>query len=98
MTSRAQVFCDKRGNRFIVPSYIVDIDGDVSGSDSILQAMTMSNALRGEVTLEKEWLYFERNLFPHVSTELISSAFLHGAATVYMFAGPIFDEIVKEDI
>lgn len=92
--AKTQSFTDRDGNRFIIPSYIIyDDDEDApSGYDITCKAMTLSLALGSDVSLDKGWFEFDEYNFPHVSTELRSNRFLHGACTVYMFEGPLFDD------
>ncbi len=96
--AKTQAFSDRDGNRFIIPSYIIyeDDEDAPSGFDVISKAMTLAISLGSSVKLEQGWFTFDEYDFPHVSIELRSSAFFHGACTAYAFEGPLFDEIAKE--
>lgn len=96
--AKTQSFTDKDGNRFIVPSFVIypEDDDAPSGYDITCKAMTFSLALGSDVSLDKDWFEFDENNFPHVSTELRSNRFFHGACTTCVFEGPLFDEAMKE--
>ncbi len=97
--AKTQSFIDRDGNRFIIPSYIIyeDDENAPSGYDVITQSMTFALAMGSEVELEKDWFVFDEYKFPHISIELRSNKFLHGACTAYAFEGPLFDKIAKEN-
>jgi hypothetical protein len=89
--ARTQSFTDDKGNRFIFPSMIIypDDEKSMAAHDVTLKAMTLSIALRAD--LDNDWLEFDPEHFPHVSTIAGHHNFMHGGATVYLFAGPEFD-------
>lgn len=93
--AKTQSFTDRDGNKFIIPSYIIyDEDENApSGYDIMCKAMTLSLALGSDVKLNEGWFSFDEYNFPHVSIELLSNRFLHGACTAYVFEGPLFNEI-----
>ena len=97
--AKTQSFTDRNGNRFIIPSYIIyeDDENAPSGFDVIAKSMTLSLSLGSEVKLDQGWFIFDEYNFPHISIELRSSAFLHGACTAYAFEGPLFEEVLKEN-
>ena len=90
--ARTQSFTDDKGNRFIFPGLIIWPDGSgPSGSDLILRAMTLSQALR--VKLDADWLRFDPTAFPHIVASAGHRNFAHGSEDVWLFAGPEFDAV-----
>lgn len=89
--ARTKAFTDDKGNRFVFPSLVIYPGRDEpTGSDVILQSMTLSTMLN--LTVDQDWFEFDPDHFPHVSMHAQHRSFLHGAATVLMFAGPRFEE------
>lgn len=88
-----KAFTDSSGNRFIYPS-MVRWPGDEecdrpSKADLILQAMSLELALGA--TADKGWFEFDPANFPNLRTEVLHPRFMHGGATVLLFAGPVFE-------
>lgn len=93
-----KAFTDSRGNRFIYPSMIrwpQDNEEDrPTKCDLILQAMSISMATGTKA--DEDWFEFDPAVFPHIKTEILHPSFMHGGATVLMFAGPVFDAAVAD--
>ena len=84
---------DDKGNRFVIPSYIIRTDGEdvkYTKTDILLNVMAVCQATH---TNYDDWMELDLENFPHVVTEMGSRAFQHGYCTVWLFEGPIFDEI-----
>lgn len=95
MTARTKVFRDEYGNRCIFPKLIILEDAEApSASDVILEAMSLGMHLKLEV--EEDWFEFDPHNLPHVRAHATHSKFLFGAATVLVFEGPKFQEILEE--
>lgn len=87
----------KDGNRFTFRS-LCDFYNDPdrkSVTDFWADSLGLSMALGAE--LEPEWLEFDQNHFPHVVGDLMSGAFMHGAATAMILSGPWFDETMADN-
>lgn len=89
------VFSDDRGNRFVFPS----IRKDGEKSIDWWQCRTLSLAIG--LTEEPERLVVPEVdgawQFTHIKTEIAHRGFAHGAASVYLISGPVFDEIAGEE-
>lgn len=87
-------FLDKDGNAYIFPKLIQwGRDDDISSLD--MNAWARNICMMTE--LEMEHFEFDPDHLPHVKGELGSRAFEHGAATCLIIAGPVFEEIRKEN-
>lgn len=92
-----KAFTDDKGNRFIFPSFIIWPDKEAQHTnpakhDLTLRAMGLEVAISG-LRADEGWFEFDPARFPHVRTDIGSRAFLHGGATVMLFAGPEFDAL-----
>lgn len=100
MKAKTVAFTDHLGNRFIYPSLIIWPDKeaeftDPSESDILLQGMTFSLATKTKV--DGELFEFDPETFMHLQTDIYHRSFMHGGATVYLFAGPRFEKYLEEN-
>ena len=96
---KARVFRDPDQNRFTFSTLIVDEadENRRSDFDVLGEAMMLSFAMGTTMTLEKEWVEFDRDHFPHVACDLNGNMFVHGRATAYVFEGPLFESAKNAD-
>jgi hypothetical protein len=94
--AKTYVFTDPNGNRMIFPSMLIrDNDPDAPLVTSLFFQQLMictATGLKCDAELEE----FDLEAFPHVNTMILSGGFAHGGATVYLFAGPKFDEVLNQ--
>jgi len=94
--AKTKSFTDDKGNRMIFPAMIIRDDRDrPTATDVMFWAMEM-NVILNDLKSDEGWYEFDTENFPHVSMNVCSRAFQHGAATGYVFAGPEFDKVVNE--
>ncbi len=98
-TFKALAYTDDKGNRMIFPCDICWAEEDENihyekRRNADARYITLSCIMH--LKADKEWTEFDQNHFPHVRTEIGHRNFLHGGATVYLFAGPWFDEVLQE--
>lgn len=94
-TGKTKTFLDRKGNRSIFPSLIIFSDDPNPRSEYDIECEARGITSYIDIKLEDGWLEFDEDNFPHIKGELLSPGFVHGAATSYVFAGPLFDEIAN---
>ncbi len=93
--TKAKVFKDPSGNRMLFSMYMYREGDDVPLATTFWDIGWGFRIATG-LEMEKGWLEFDDEAFPHVVTDIGSRGFLHGRATALVFAGPIFDEVKAE--
>lgn len=98
MKVKTKAFKDQHGNCFVLPSLVVIPDHPQSPTefDVTVQAIAFYVSI-GEVDYyTPDWFEFDLETFVHIRTELSSPVLSEGKTIVYLFEGPIFDEIFAE--
>lgn len=95
-TGKTKSFTDPEGNRMVFPSMIIYSDDPDARSEHDISIQAMGIGLMTGLKVDDDWLIFEQDKFPHLEGEVGSPAFLHGRATVYTYAGPVFEEAARE--
>lgn len=89
-SAKSIAFTDRDGNRFIFPSWIAYEDDPDAPSLTNLwwDATAICSRIVG---MKHDTFAFDPAHFPHYRIDAPSAIFLHGAATVLLFAGPEFE-------
>lgn len=95
MKTKAKVFRDPHGNRFIFPMFIYH-DDDIIPLETTFWDYSMRLHTATGIEMENDWLEFDDEKFPHFSSDIGSRGFAHGRASAYLFEGPLFDKTMKE--
>jgi hypothetical protein len=98
--ARAKVFV-RDGNRFIVPRFwYCDDDEDASPESIICEAMMF--AIVTNAKTEPDWLEIPiddagRADLLHLPYRLVGQQFAHGACSILLIGGPLFDANVAQE-
>ena len=103
MTARARVF-SKDGNRFLIPGYWCDEDDENWDGMSVSQILCdgMMLGIACGFDSKQEWLDLTTDGdgsvgVRHLRYELVGPQFMHGAITVLLIGGPLFDAAVSAE-
>lgn len=94
MKVKAKSFLDEDGNKFIFPGYIYREDDWVPLESHFWSVSITMRTVTG-IRMEDGWFEFDDGNFPHFQSEIASAGFAHGSETVYLYAGPKFDELIN---
>lgn len=94
MKVKAKSFIDEDGNKFIFPGYIYREEDEVP-FESYFWSIALDIRTATGIRMEVGWFEFDDENFPHFQSELASAGFAHGSETVYLYAGPKFDDLIK---
>ena len=94
MKVKAKSFIDEEGNKFIFPGYLYGKEDEVPFENRFWSIALDIRAATG-VRMEAGWFEFDDENFPHFQLEINSAGFAHGSEPAYLYAGPKFDELMK---
>lgn len=93
MAKGSVIYFELDGDRMFFPTWL-KVEGEEENTRGDWSERLMMEMALG-IEFEQEPLVIEDiDNFPFVRSEVMSPAFAHGAATVCVFAGPYFEEVL----